>query len=270
MMMSEKKNYSMRLRLFRFLICVLAVVMAAGCSIKEDRSGCPCRLVLDFSEVDTSVVKSLELLGLAEDRTVFSDMLPCDEFRNEYVCDVSRAPLRVNIWNVMTDRSEHSEGIVIPYGCECPQLYMHSFVADAVGEVWYGKVRLRKNYCRLTVVMEDCDQIPYSFTFRGCVDGYGADGMPSKGDFSCVAYPENVENPYALIPRQLDNSLMLDIDDGTRVVKTFALGEYIAATGYDWSLPDLKDMTIVIDYSMTYIKIAISGWDEEYLYNIVL
>ncbi len=260
----------MKQNVYRTLICLFAGTLFAGCSVKEDREDCPCRLVLDFSEVDTFLVKSVEVLGVTGENVAFSDTLSADDFGEKYICEVVRESIRINIWSTVDYGCSFPEGITIPYGFECPRLYMQSFVADATGEVWYGKVRLRKNHCRLTVVMEGCDEIPYSFTFRGNVDGYGMDGNPSEGEFSCVAYPETVGSSSALIPRQIDNSLMLDIDDGTRVIKTFALGEYIAATGYDWTQPDLNDMEIIIDYAVTYIKISIPGWDKEYLYNIIL
>ena len=42
-----------------FSFCVL---VSLSCSVKEDREVCPCRLVIDMSEVDTSVVKYAELV----------------------------------------------------------------------------------------------------------------------------------------------------------------------------------------------------------------
>ena len=89
-------------------------------------------------------------------------------------------------------------------------------------------------------------------------------------EFSCVAYPGTEGNLQAGLPRQVDASLLLEVDDGTSVQKTFALGEYIISSGYDWTAEELEDMTVTLDYQITYVKITVSGWDKEYFYNIIL
>ena len=252
------------------VLLVLALVSVAACSVKEDRSDCPARLILDFKDVDTADFKSLNLLVTHAGETVFSDIVSADDFAEDYVRDVPHGSLRVNVWASYGDRVDHEHGVVIPYGCECPPIYMHSFIADTEGELWRETVRLRKNHCRLTVMMDGVEKIPYSLTFKGNVDGYRLDGLPSSGDFSCVAYPSGTSESQALLPRQTDSSLLMEVDDGTSVTKTFAIGEYISSSGYDWTAADLEDMTIVLDYYITFIKITIREWDREYVYNITL
>lgn len=252
------------------VLLMLALVSVASCSVKEDRSDCPARLILDFKDVDTAVFKSLNLLVTHEGETVFSDSVGADDFTKDYVRDVPHGSLRVNVWAGDGDRVVHEHGVVIPYGCECPPIYMHSFIADTEGELWRETVCLKKNHCRLTVMMEGVEKIPYSLTFKGNVDGYRLDGQPSSGDFSCVAYPAGTRESQALLPRQTDSSLLMEVDDGTSVIKTFAIGEYIASSGYDWTSGNLEDVTIVLDYYITYVKITIQEWDKEYVYNITL
>lgn len=248
----------------------LAVSFLCGCTVKEDRETCPCRLILDFGNIDTSLCRSLNLLATMQGEIIFSDRIETMDLADEYIVEVPRGTLRINVWAGDGDRVDHEHGVVIPYGCECPPLYMHSFIADASGELCRESIRLRKNHCRLTVMVEGMDAVPYSLTFKGNVDGYRLDGQPSSGDFSCVAYPERTGNSRALLPRQTDSSLLLEVDDGTSVVKTFAIGEHIAASGYDWTSEDLEDITITLDYHVTYIKVTIQEWDEEYVYDITL
>ena len=188
----------------------------------------------------------------------------------EYICDVPHGDLRLNVWYITEERIDNEFGVVIPYGCECPVLYMASFMVDTWGESCREVVRVHKNYCRLTVVVEGVDDPPYSLTFKGNVDGYKLNGLPSEGDFACVAYPGEEGKLQAGLPRQVDDSLILEVDDGTTVLKTFALGEYIIKGGYDWTTEELQDLTITLDYQITYIKIAISAWDNEYFYNVIL
>ena len=252
------------------ILALFILSLMSACSIKEDRSVCPCRLYLDFSEVDTSSVGLIHVLATESGKVVFRDTLPAETLGSEYVREVPHAYLRINIWHGEDGRTDDNDGVVIPFGCECPPVFMQSFVADTHGEVFRKKVKLHKNYCKLTVKVEGVDENPYCLTFNGNVDGYDLDGQPSTGDFSCVAYPGGSGNSEALLPRQTDSSLLLDVDDGVAGVKTFAIGEYIVASGYDWRSVDLDDITVVLDYCLTYIRISIKEWDEEYVYNITL
>lgn len=252
-----------------YVLMTLTMIVAAGCSVKEDRMNCPCMLVLDFADVDTSVVSVLNLLATLHGEVVLDERVDAVSFGKEYVCRVPHGHLQVNVWAGGEGR-EGPSGVVIPYGCECPPIFMDSFIADTRGDVFRKVVTMHKNHCRLTIEMDGVEEIPYSLTFKGQVDGYGLDGMPQEGDFSCVAYPGLKGESHALLPRQLDSSLMLEVDDGTSVAKTFAIGEYIVSSGYDWSAVDLEDVTLMLDYYITYIKIEIQGWDKEYVYNVTL
>ena len=65
-------------------------------------------------------------------------------------------------------------------------------------------------------------------------------------------------------------SHILELDDGTSVQKTFALGEYIVSSGYDWAAEELEDLTVTLDFQITYVKITVADWEKEYFYNIIL
>ena len=251
-----------------FIVACISSLLLSSCSIKEDRHLCPCSMVLDFSEVDTAVVKYMDILVTGSNGVVLSDRVDARMFGEEYVREVPHEMLRVNVWSGGDRAVTHPHGLVIPYGCECPPLFMDSFMADASGEVCRDTVSLHKNHCGIDVMMSGAEQMPYSLTFSGEVDGYELDGKPSEGDFACVAYPVDGIS-HAVLPRQRDNSLLLNVDDGTGVTKTFALGEYIAGSGYDWTAADLEDITIVLDYYVTDVTISIKRWEEEFTYDVV-
>ena len=251
------------------IVISLFAMLMTGCSIKEDRSECPCRLVLDFSAVDTVNIKSLSVYAMSEGEIVFSDVIFASDFDHLYERDVPRCSLYVNVWSGDEGRANR-KGVVIPFGCECPPIYMSSFVADATGEICRKRIVVHKNHCRLTVKVEGASHIPYSLTFYGNIDGYSLDGNPSSGDFSCVAYPDEKGGAQALLPRQLDSSLLMEVDDGLSGSKAFAIGQYITSSGYDWTTDSLEDITVILDYYVTYVQVLIQRWDNEYLYNITL
>ncbi len=241
------------------------LALAAGCSVKEDREKCPCRLMLDFSGVDTSLVKNVKICAESAAGVVFSDSLSVADFDRGYVRDIDKGLLQFSVW------SGHDAGLQIPYGCECPPLYMHCFAADARGEVFRENVAMKKNHCILTVLIDGRADMPYCLTFRGNIDGYESDGQPSDGMFACVAYPNDEGGSRVVIPRQKDSSLLLDVEDAAvSISRTFAVGEYIQASGYDWTADHLEDVTVVLDYYLTGMKIIYKGWDNEYTYDIIL
>ena len=43
-------------------------------------------------------------------------------------------------------------------------------------------------------------------------------------------------------------------------MRTFALGEYILAAGFDWEAPSLQDMAVDIDIALT--NLSLSGEEE--------
>jgi hypothetical protein len=47
-----------------------------------------------------------------------------------------------------------------------------------------------------------------------------------------------------------------------RIVRTFALGSYIAASGYDWAALDLEDLTLNVDISLTSVTVSTDLWSK--------
>ena len=252
------------------MLSALLIVAAVGCSVKEDRTVCPCVMSLDFSGLDTAVIESVNVLAMSADGIVFSDCVMADAFDHRYERNVPHGLLQVNVWCGDKGMAGKDCLLRIPYGVECPPVYLDSFVADTRVEYFHKRVDLYKNHCRLTVEMQDRSQLPYCLTFKGGVDGYDIDGIPSSGDFSCVAFPVDEGLAQVVLPRQTDSSLLLEVDDQAPHLKTFAVGEYLSASGYDWSAENLADVTVVLDYSMTVISISVAEWDKDEIYNVIL
>ncbi len=262
----------------KVMICMAALSLVLGCSVKETRELCPCRLELDFSEVDTSVVRRAELVAVADGGFSFSDGLEADAFADVWV-EVPRREVCVGVWSgVDSALAEGGDGfdvsagrgLVIPFGEDCPPVYFHASVVDADCERLREIVLMRKNHCRMTVNVNNVETSDLQVRVTGGVDGYKADGTPSQGEFSSLLYPDVNGEMQVILPRQTDDSLMMEINDGTGVRKSFALGEYVAEAGYDWEAPDLEDITIDIDIAFTHISLVIQGWDTTYEFDVVI
>ena len=66
------------------------------------------------------------------------------------------------------------------------------------------------------------------------------------------------------LPRQKDASLKLSVLEKTSVLKTFALGNYICQSGYDWTAENLQDIVVKIDYACTRVSIVVGPWEHSY------
>ena len=246
----------------------LSFISCAGCSVKEDRGFCPCRLVVDFTEVDTAYVESVDLFVRKGSEPVLADMVMKEEFSEDYIAYVPRTGLQVCAWSGRGDALD--EALSIPYGEDCPPVYLHSSQIDAARESVTETIRMRKNFCLMTLNVNMTVNYPLSLAISGNVDGYEADGSPSSGDFKVVVSPEDGNVFCVSLPRQLDDSLVMEVDKGDSIVRRFPIGRYIVESGYDWSSPDLEDITIDLDFAVTYLSMVIQGWEKEYKFDVVI
>ena len=258
------------MRRFSFLISVTFLGMALLGCVKERRGSCPCQLQLDFTRLDTSVVEAARVNILGPGGFVYDDSLSSEAFAEQTLVDVPKGGCLLCVYSGERGMVAPESGLSIPYGEDCPPVYMCAAFLDTDCEQYRKVVLLRKNYCQLSICVEDVEHFPFGLTVRGDVVGYGADGSPVKGDFY-YGVQEFSDSQWTMsIPRQKDDSLVLEVNDGTMVLKTFALGEYIRASGYDWGAADLEDIIVSIDYTRTKMTISVLGWDEVYEFDVVI
>ena len=248
------------------LICIVPVMLTNACSVKDDRAGCPSVLELDLNEVDPSLCKCLEVLILSEDGFRCADTLDLTSAVMTY--DVPKTDLYVRAWygdeGMMTDY-----GLTIPYGEACPRVFMYDKEVAVSAERHREVVRMKKNHCVLTLTLEGSGLSGADIYIEGNVAGYDTKGKPLEGDFSVPLARGSNETEYVVvIPRQLDQSLRLLIDDGDGTYKSFALGQYISSSGYDWTLPDLDDIAVTIDYALTEVSVVKNDWESVFKYDV--
>lgn len=252
----------------KVLVSVVSAFIVAGCSIKENRDECPCRLLLDFSEVDASVIWSADLLVMAQGGVVYAEEVGIPVQDGPIQVDVPRTDLSVNVYAGNSVDPVPGEGMMIPYGEQAPELYIHSSEIDTRKEMVREKVVMRKEHCVVSVKVSDSEGFPFTLEVAGNVCGYDGSGLPVQGEFMCGVDGNAVDGFRVVVPRQLDSSLELIVCDGTEVAKIFALGEYLESSGYDWTKEDLEDVTVWLDYSLTYVVLTVQGWDEEFTYKV--
>lgn len=249
-------------------LVVSGVLLTAACSVKEDRTPCPCVLELDFVCPERAGAGYAGLIVSSSGRTEWKDTVDLKTGGNGYQASVPRDFLHVRAWT--GDDGMMSEGVLhIPLGRDCPRVYMHDSDVRTEGEYCHETVVLRKNHCVMTLVTEGEEPLSSDLRLKGNVAGYDAQGRQLSGDFELLLNNRGLETGYvAVLPRQMDASLMLEVDDGRGNLKAFALGQYIVSSGYDWNAPDLEDVSVTLDYALTEIRLVVNGWESVYRYDV--
>lgn len=280
-----------------------------GCSVKEDRDLCPCTLVLEFPRADAERLQdgvTVCMRGYSDgDGLSLCDTLlagqpasggASDGVSYSYVVPKGDIDLAVaySADGLAGELNSSGKWIEIDEGRPCPSIWTCCEKVSARADRVTVPVRLHKNFCRIDIQVRDVDgeEFPFKLRVRGNVNGYGLDGKPARGTFLCDAERSETEGSgtesdgddsgtasestgyghgYAVtVPRQTDDSLTLEIvtDDG--VAKSFAIGNYIAASGYDWTSADLKDICLEIDYARTVISFTIDKWTHSEQFEVVI
>ncbi len=249
----------------RGILAAAALLLSLCSCIKENREDCPCRLDLFFTGEHLPCVISLQ----SGEKTFVDTVRTAGTFS----VSVPRGEVRLNACSGAGDAFDPRRGLIIPEGKECPPVYMCSRSISANAEIVRDTVRLHKNHCRITLKIKTEDGKPikgYNLALRGGVCGYDLKGSPLRGPFSYVA-KASADSDYACtVPRQVDDSIVLEISDEPDVLRKFAVGEFIAESGFDWTLEDLEDIVLEIDYSRTGVTFRISGWTRTIKMDVVI
>lgn len=281
-----------------------------GCSVKEDRDLCPCILVLEFpGEAAERLQEGVTVCmrGYSDEEFSLCDTLLAgraasggapDGVSYSYVVPKGDIDLAVaySADGLAGELNSSGKWIEIDEGRPCPSIWTCCEKVSAMADRVTVPVRLHKNFCRIDIQVRDVDgeEFPFKLRVRGNVNGYDLDGKPARGDFLCDAERSETESAgsgtesdgagsgtasesavsghgYSVtVPRQTDDSLILEIVTGDGVAKSFAIGNYIASSGYDWTSADLKDICLEIDYARTVILFTIDKWTHSEQFEVVI
>lgn len=251
---------------------LLMALALASCSVKEDRSGCEAFVRLDLSKVPYSYLceEGYDVLQVnASSLDKFDNLCLMTEDRvSEAVLRVQRGVVELSAFCGAEDYYFPETGMIIPPGRASPELYLHHSSFRLDGESVSDVVVLCKNFCRLRVHFKNSQG--FGLQVEGKVDGCDALWNPHEGAFLCAMQQKTPGMYEVVVPRQKDNSLSLNVLDGRKVIKGFAIGKVIADSGYDWASKELEDIELTIDYAASTAIVNTSLWEERKEETLVL
>ena len=244
------------------VIWLILLLALGACSVKENRSECPCELCIRPQEAlatDGNVFVSV----IQEGVVVKQGMLSKEEFESgKCRMSVSRKPSVVTVFAGVTEmdllrgrmldiRDEH----------QCDAIYSCSRSASISDNVCEWEVDLHKNYTRLDLRILNLPA-GSSFSISGSVQGYDLlDSQPYEGSFNC-SRDGDVGKCSLRLPRQLDDGLSLAIQMPGYDTMTVPIGAMIANMGYSFEDEDLLDIAMTLDLQKASISVSVTGWEE--------
>ncbi len=242
-----------------FLLCIMAnlLVLSPGCSVKEDRGQCPA---------------VLNILLPAGDGEVFVSMMGPEGDPVTHRAELSGEPSQVSYpvchegFVLVVSTVEWKDSLItVQAGQECPELLIHRSYVHVEGEALDVRADLMKEFCSLEVFVASQYPEP-SLRISGAWCGQDIEGTLVKGQFRAPLASGNTIR----VPRQEDTSLMLDIMEGDTVLRSFAIGEYMAEAGYDWQAESLEDISVRVDYVHNRVQLTGKAWTQVFPIKIEL
>ena len=238
-----------------FALLGMTVMLAAlcSCSVKEDRSDCPCWLTVEAE-------KSISISGWFGQTNLFRDH--AGGF-------VERTVPRGTV-----DITGVHGSLVAPVGHQLDSLFAAHVSVNTVAEFRHTKVALRKNFATVELDFKDEDdgRTEYELEVTGTVCGADARTLePKEGHFRCIPEPQAAKRGYAFrVPRQKDESLRLILSREGTVRETIDLGRIIVKNGFDWTKEDLGDITVLCDLPAHTFTISIKDWEGPVTFEITI
>ena len=249
----------------------MAVIMVCSCSIKEDRTDCPCFLDVVVEEIHAPYNNMLVSVFSSSISPSYREMVSLDEELETIA--LKRGYVDVNaLWGISSS-IVRGRSLSIPYGRQMDSIYSSTARSvDATGELAVAMVRGSKQFCTVSLRMKaQAGESGWDrMSLVGEVCGVDLIALtPVSGDFRAVAQPSDCSSGEFTIriPRQSGGTLLLEFDEFGTVLD---IGEYIERSGYDWSAESLEDISVDVDLVHSIISIGVNSWELSWDYSVVI
>lgn len=253
------------------IILAAALLGAASCSIKEDRTPCPCWLSIDFSRCSQKTVT----VSAWADSELFNDRIAVQDYPDaeSYEKTVPKGYVSTSVISGEREMKRSGAHLTVPLGHDADSIYAHAANVECLGEFAKDTAVLHKQFARVFMNVEVPQGHAYPYTFSAVSDVCGMDMRdlsPVEGEFKVDLQLDKDNICMFCLPRQKENggSLRLLIQDRGEIIETIPLAQWIEKMGYSWIRKDLEDIYIGVDYAKAEVSISVNGWDDGYSFKV--
>ena len=250
-------------------IFMAIVTASASCSLKEDRDGCPCHLIIGL---DNAVGNgNADIFIFQDGEEVLADNVVPADYPEGYRCEVRRRPASVTVIQGLKENIIHEGRLVIKNGNDADRLFLYNETLQCGSETVMAAADLHKNWTTLEISLaaeagEDSPAGNVRIDISGGICGMDLrNGAPVRGDFQCIArLADSGFAVYAVnLPRQIssEDEILIAVSRNGKELFTCDISEAISRTGFDWSKPDLDDIRLRLDYISALFDVEIAEWE---------
>lgn len=265
----------MRFNRFFFFV-IAAVLLAASCSVKENRVDCPVYVsVLLDRFYDNSLPDGMVIFDDADGH--FSDNISFFPYLGVgYEYPANRHLSRCTVLSGIDRDKVDERSVTVPYGFQADMVWAYSETFSAEDDLYTIEAIPHKQYCQIKFRFDGTfiAPAPYPWHYRifGECNGFDLYSFePIEGELCCPVGPNNFGEYSCILPRQKENKLLMEIFvpnedselEGTTEY-TIDLGKRFQNVGYDWTKEDLDDIVIKVGFASGGIEIEVVDWTHDY------
>lgn len=262
------------------VLCLLAISLTC-CSVKENRSDCPCILTIDMTgNFARSFPEGFEAVPLEvscffnTDRDAYDslDIRTCGPMVEEFVTrgEVSVTGIFIpnrGIYKV------HSDEIFLNQGNQADSIYAFNAKVNSASDEAYLDPIVRKQFSTIYI---ECPSMAEASGVEWDVIGYVGgislkDLSPLSGRFTYRILSPLSPGVWSFrMPRQRQADMIMNLvsADEQNKLPSIELGRLIEQTGYNFADEDMKDVHITIDIKKSTATLIVEGWDEVFVYAL--
>ena len=250
-------------------IFMAIVTASASCSLKEDRDGCPCHLIIGL---DNAVGNgNADIFIFQDGEEVLTDNVVPADYPEGYRCEVRRRPASATVIQGLEESVLNGGRLVIRDGNDADRLFLYNETLQCGSETVRAAADLHKNWTTLEISLaaeagEDSPAGNVRIDISGGICGMDLrNGAPVRGDFQCIArLADSGFAVYAVnLPRQIssEDEILIAVSRNGKELFSCDISEAISRTGFDWSKPDLDDIRLRLDYISALFDVEIAEWE---------
>ena len=250
-------------------IFMAIVTASASCSLKENRDGCPCHLIIGL---DNAVGNgNADIFIFQDGEEVLTDNVVPADYPEGYRHEAGRRPASVTVIQGLKENIINEGRLVIKNGNDADRLFLYNETLQCGSETVRAVADLHKNWTTLEISLaaeegEDSPAGNVRIDISGGICGMDLrNGAPVRGDFQCIArLADSGFAVYAVnLPRQIssEDEILISVSRNGKELFSCDISEAISKTGFDWSKPDLDDIRLRLDYISALFDVEIAEWE---------